>query len=630
MKKLLISFLLVVLFFEVGYADPVTIERAQKRAEQFFSDKSPKTKSANGGISLVYSIPEVATKANGESPFLYVFEQKDGGYVIISGEESAHPVLGYSLNGSFPANDIPDNMSYMLKWYAEIIDFARQNNWAPNNETLSEWNEEHDVLDEGIVLLDTPQWSDQHTPFNDLCPIIDGEHCPTGCVAAAIATIMRYHEWPKNGTGHLDSYDYYFDDYPIHIEGHDLGHEYKWDEMPFSRPLNGYSKEQSLQIAQLLYDVGVMLQMHYTPKYGSGSSLTQALLLAKYFGYDKGITYRVRIDNFSAEWEQIIKKEIKELRPVLYAGYDNEGGHAFVVDGYRGRYFHTNGEGSFRPGHDPLDQFYTFIPIDGHEEDLIYFNIGQQMVYQIQPDTGEYDFSGRISNSPQILKWTFKPKDSFDLEFGFELNLYDYDSFESVDVSVWLFNEKMQPKEMISDIYNCDKTGSYRVYVSGNDFTYRFPRLSIPCKINTHVNHGDRILVCFKNKKGDWVPLMPNYRSNYIEFSNRPLSELISIGYTNLNPFPNDSHITYVWNQYFNETGNVFYITGYKDVYWEIYDVTKKEIVAGSDIYLYGYIPRSCYSDDTDNVVHFFQLPSGNYQLIIRNIEEEVIVDFSI
>ena len=142
-----------------------------------------------------------------------------------SGDDVARPVLGYSLSGSFRTDEpLPVNFRDMLDWYAAEIKLAREKGWEPSPSVHVEWNNPTKAGSSGRVQLTTAAWN-QFAPYNNLCPKVDGEECPCGCVATAMAIIMRYHKWPDHGTGTLPGYDFYWDGtkYRYHIDGHDLG-----------------------------------------------------------------------------------------------------------------------------------------------------------------------------------------------------------------------------------------------------------------------------------------------------------------------------------------------------------------------------------------------------------------------
>ena len=47
-------------------------------------------------------------------------------------------------------------------------------------------------------LLESVCW-DQDAPYNNACPLYQQERCVTGCVATAMAMILKYHEYPVKG-----------------------------------------------------------------------------------------------------------------------------------------------------------------------------------------------------------------------------------------------------------------------------------------------------------------------------------------------------------------------------------------------------------------------------------------------
>ena len=53
---------------------------------------------------------------------LYIFNvADDGGYVIVSSDDRATPILGFSDSGAFDPDNMPDNMRGWLEGYADQI-----------------------------------------------------------------------------------------------------------------------------------------------------------------------------------------------------------------------------------------------------------------------------------------------------------------------------------------------------------------------------------------------------------------------------------------------------------------------------------------------------------------------------
>lgn len=531
-------FILLVICISIcssAIADSVTPQQAAKKAESFFSGGIP-TKSGSS-VKLIWTWPEVQTKAsNGSDPLIYVFERDGGGFAIVAGEDAAHPILGYSATDSFSTTDMPDNLRSFLSWYGEVLQCARDNHWSASPEMREEWNRGMTLADldnEQSVQLETAQWG-QGSPYNDLCPVIDGVRCPSGCVATATAIIMRYHQWPKRGTGELPSYDYDYKGVKGHVDGYRLGHEYQWDNMPMKRPEGGYTEEQSGQIAQLLYDVGVMTKMLYSP-YASGAYISNAGKgLLEYFDYDNSMltARRFYTINLSAielqkNWENIIRDEIQSYRPVLFTGRPAPGGlgegHAFVIDGFKDNYFSINygwGGGSC---------FFLLTPIDGHEEDLSNYYINQEMVYNIFPNNKQGDDSPNKFDfllSTCFLNWDYVKR-----SFQFQEHLYlDVHSVKTdsicFEACLGHFDNQGNLLEWLSDptsIVVSEPFRSFQVNVNLDG-----------CKFRESVNDGDQLFVLYRYDEQQEWKRPDTIRDSGVTFDlHTPLTQLVTFGLTN-------------------------------------------------------------------------------------------------
>lgn len=611
MKRTLLIFL-ALLSWQIVTAEVVTERQARHRAAEFFAAAEVKTKAPTTrpeDFKLVGTFPEVTTKASPTSaPALYIFDRPTGGYAIVSGDDVARPVLGYSLGGQFPITDMPDNLRGMLQWYADIIAFAREQHWAaapmPASSGLDPAN---------TIQLQTAQW-DQGKPFNDLVEEIDGEKPPIGCTATAIAIIMRYHKWPKKGNGTLPSYDYTRDERQFHIEGFSLGHEYDWDKMPEN--YCEYSAEESAQIARLLYDVAVMCEMSFYPGESAASPELGARRLTEYFGYDRRVRSFKRGEVLSdQEWESKVIDEINAGRPVLYVGYTTGGGgHAFLIDGYNGRYFSVNyGWGGhhnkFFYGHDysgPFRFFYTLTPIEGHEEDLLVFNRSQSLTTHIMPDAGG-------EPTPMIYR-SYGSLLPNDFELGKQFNIrYTINNSSLVGSFTTDFRFAL-----------CDSNGAVKEVISSEERIELKANFSVSngqyCIITKPLADGDRILLFMKDPdSGEWIPVSPQPRQTVIAFTNRTLSELIEIGYDEEPRYPDSRHPDKKRSVYFKV---------YKDLIWTLrgntsnrllYNLGNYNLEYSSDSISYRTIWSNPDDPQCDTLLSEIWLPTGNYTLNLWN-----------
>ena len=145
---------------------------------------------------------------------------------------------------------------------------------------------------------------------------------------------MRYNKYPSHGYGTLKSYT--TSSTKTYIEGFSIeDHEYKWDLMPLTNVKNA-SEESKDQIAQLMYDCGVMVQMDYSASGSGAVSMYMPAMLAEHMGYSAEAMLFQKSMYKPKEWIALVKKELDANRVVFYSAHDTygSGGHAFVIDGY--------------------------------------------------------------------------------------------------------------------------------------------------------------------------------------------------------------------------------------------------------------------------------------------------------
>ena len=615
MKK--IGLVLIYLLAGVGLcqAGVVTPERSAGVAADFFMSGPIATKGTGASsVRLVASFPVSDDVAPGEAPALYVYAREAGGFVLVAGDDVARPVLGYAEKGSFPVGEeMPVNLKSLLKLYAQEIGYARAHGWEADASVRQMWTSPASAVPTSPpVLLTTATWN-QMSPFNDMCPKVDGQECPCGCVATAIGIIMRYHKWPAQGTGVLPAYDFGWDGtkYGYHVDAVQLGHTYEWDKMPMDYSSTS-SQESRFQVARLMRDIGVMSEMDYYPT-GSGAGSDSPIPLATYFGYDRQMRYYDRADFSDAWWESLIRKEIDAGRPVFHCGCTNDSGHAFVMDGYNDRYFHINygwgGSGN---------AYYTMTPISGHESDLTDFNKWQDMVCHIQPDQGGAPYVNLyISSALAPFGWDFQ-SDSF--RTG-ETWLHSYG--RSTDdgqtkLCYCLYDRDGNLKETLCDPFT----------VTSGQWPLSVP--SVTCKAPSNAADGDCIMLSREGELAPWEPL-PQTRQQYLKLDGtRSLSELVSVGHT------------FGWvTQWGGEEDPNLFIRAYKDIYWELRTRDGLVMMTSArsdrsgycslgDWNLYFAYQFDRYDTDRDWPYFEFFLPSGEYTLFFRNFSEEMTLSISL
>ena len=115
--RYLLSLSLLVLAF-IANARQITPEEAQAAAQDFFNNSSIEQSRAPRAIRA----RALNTNQNEENTPYYVFNASDDkGFVIISGDDRAKKILGYSDKGNFDFANMPPQLSALLEQYEESL-----------------------------------------------------------------------------------------------------------------------------------------------------------------------------------------------------------------------------------------------------------------------------------------------------------------------------------------------------------------------------------------------------------------------------------------------------------------------------------------------------------------------------
>ena len=270
------------------------------------------------------------TIARAGTPAVYVFDRGgDSGYLVVSADDNAEALLGYSDHGNFDSSTIPPALGYWLDQYASQVQYAAT---APKVRVYAAERPARAA----IAPLTTTHWN-QNAPFNNDCPEMNGERSVTGCVATALAQVMKYHNWPAKGTS---SHSYTWNNQTLTVDYANT--TYDWANM-----LNDYTSSataaQNAAVATLMYSCGVAVDMSYSPQESGAASFSVPAAMINYFGYDKGVHYVPRNCYGLYDWEDLVYTNLRDYGPVQYSGQSSDGGHSFVCDGYSADgYFHIN------------------------------------------------------------------------------------------------------------------------------------------------------------------------------------------------------------------------------------------------------------------------------------------------
>lgn len=366
-------------------AGNVTEDQARQIAVSFWQS-APVTRGGIPSLQMVFHSEDLVTRSSVQSPAYYVFDNTGGpGFVIVAGDDVAMPVLGYSFEHEFSKDNLPANLKIWLEYMRDEVNEARRSGAKAESAVTRAWSQVE--VGTPVVELETAKWN-QTDPYNMLCPIVRGEPTYTGCTATAVAIVMRYHQWPEKGVGTLPGYKISRGEVLLELP---LGHTYDWKNMPLEYPYVGYSQVEANAVAVLMRDCGWMIFSDYGPVGSSGTAASTFYIpsgLTTYMGYDKRVRTISRNGYTTSEWNSLMQGELESNRPVIYSGFNDNAGHAFVLDGYTDQnYYRVNwGWGGYCDGYFLL----TVLDPEGHGSGGSEggYNMYQDAVIGIQKDDG--------------------------------------------------------------------------------------------------------------------------------------------------------------------------------------------------------------------------------------------------
>lgn len=385
---------------------------------------------------------------------IYHFNFLNHGFVSVSADDAAYPIIAYDFKNHIHNEDIAPNFQEWMNVRADEIAFIRTTNLKASLEISSEWNRLSQSKQlvkfsgKSIDPLLKSTWN-QDNLYNALSPVDQfgpGGRAYAGCVAVAMAQIIYYYRYPKNGVGSHSYYSNYGQ-----LSANFAAATYDYNSMTNSMPNSG-----NMEIAELLYHCAVAVDMNFSGS-GSGAYSNDAeSSLKQNFGYQSSLNLERKINSSYTQWVNKIVGNIDSKIPLYYDGYSPTGGsgHAFNLDGYQGSdFFHFNwGWGSAFDGYFYLNTMNpgSSVFTEGHKAIFdIYpastsYPLGcQNTVDTLSGTNGTvYDGSGPSTyGNNQDCQWFIQPatnidymKISFDeLDLGNNDTLYIYDGANSND-----------------------------------------------------------------------------------------------------------------------------------------------------------------------------------------------------
>ncbi len=363
-------FLLSMLLLASGYmlnAEPVNEKEAAVVALNYYSLVAEKT-----GQVEISSVDYIIRN---NDTLIYLFYFGSEGFIFISAEDAAYPVLGYGDKATAWQEAHSSVKGWMERNLREIS-HIRKNNLDASSEIRDMWRSLKDNSYKASKSTAEPLLSctwNQDWPYNAMAPADQfgpGGHAYAGCVAVSMAQLMYYYRYPLSGLG---NHDYYHYKYGI------LTADFSAANYEYSKMTDDPSGKENDEIAELIYHCGVAVEMGFGAN-GSGASMYQAATaLTSYFNYADSAFVGLKDDFTDNQWKNMIRNEIDHNRPLMYAGFPQNGsGHAFNLDGYQGAdHFHFNWgwSGSF-------DGYYYISALSPGSQD---FSYGQLAIFHMVP-----------------------------------------------------------------------------------------------------------------------------------------------------------------------------------------------------------------------------------------------------
>jgi len=372
------------------WAKPVSVREAEKAVRGWLkADVQP----LGAGLGQQIMSVETFSDDDGQASYYVVYLQPSG-FVIVPGDDLVEPIICFAPMGRYDpsednplgalvSRDVPGRIAAVRAFQA-AEGAATQKKDRNNKETAlqkaslkaqSKWSDllsyaemvgtmgVSSISDVRVAPLVQSTWD--QTTVNNVHPDDGGISCynyyippyaygdpcnyPIGCVAAAMAQLIRYHEYPPG--------------------------YYVWSDMPL-QPDSGITLTEQQAIGALCYHAAESINTTYGPPETGGSSASPSDAdqeLQDTFYYSNSI-YGWNYNNpIGAGLNGMVNPNLDASYPVILSVDGPSGGHAIVCDGYgydtSTLYHHLNmgWSGSYNAWYNLpfINAYYTFNTVDG-------------------------------------------------------------------------------------------------------------------------------------------------------------------------------------------------------------------------------------------------------------------------
>lgn len=387
-------------------AAPASAAQARQVAQSWLlTHPSP----LNAPLGTTVTRVDTFNDATGQ-PEYYIVYLDPSGFLIVSADDLLEPVVGFVAKGTYdpsPDNnlgalvtkDMPARLA-VVRSGPSATTAAAQRKWAqlsgtPMPPPLAVAGS---VSDLRVAPLVQSKWSQATAGDDPLGPNCYNYYTPNnsvcGCVATAMAQLMRYWQFPKVEIG-MRNFSVTvngFSQIAITRGGDGRGGPYDWDNMPFTTSA-GTSTVQCQAIGALCYDAGLSVSMMYTLNLSGAYMSDCRTALTNTFGYANAVFGGS--DNtvdIGSGLTSMINPNLDAGCPCLLGIFGSGGGHAIVVDGYG--YSGTTLYHHLNMGWSGMDDAWYNLPMI--DTSWVSFPIVSSCIYNIFTSGNGEIISGRV------------------------------------------------------------------------------------------------------------------------------------------------------------------------------------------------------------------------------------------
>lgn len=322
-----------------------------------------------------------------DAPLLALFNFNKG-FLLLAADDVAMPVLAYSFTSNLVMDQAAPGARYWIDLYQKEIQFMRDNNFDQTDEVAAEWamlERPSTKQSRSVVVspLITSMWNqnkyyNKYSPMDSESPAGYDNRVPNGCVAVAMSSLLYYYRYPSHGWGSHTNYTEY-GNFHVNFAEQTYYYDAMEDELSF------YNEE----VAKLIFHCATSVDMMYSPEGSGAYSENVPDALVQYFGYAPNCSFEHKYQYSGSSWRQLLASELDANRPLYYSGYSDDGGHAFICDGYNSdNLFHFNfGWGGSSNG------YYALSSNGGASNPVGGFSSGQGAIVNCYPADEQYPYS---------------------------------------------------------------------------------------------------------------------------------------------------------------------------------------------------------------------------------------------